>query len=186
MINAECADFFTNELKLDSSNPGPKTVEIFKTMSSLIILTAARTLQGKEVRQSMDSRFAQRMHHLDGGFTPLNFLFPNLPLPSYKRRDKAQQEMSDFYVNIMKKRDEGESEVSQVEAPCTMTCTVTYDQHGGDMIAALQGSIYKDGKELTNRDIAHMMIAILMAGQHTSSATSSWTLLHIAHRPDVA
>jgi sterol 14-demethylase len=59
-------------------------------------------------------------------------------------------------------------------------------QHGGDMIAALQGSVYKDGKELTNRDIAHMMIAILMAGQHTSSATSSWTLLHIAHRPDVA
>ena len=59
----------------------------------------------------MDSKFAERMHHLDGGFTPLNFLFPNLPLPSYKRRDKAQQEMSDFYVNIMKKRDEGESEV---------------------------------------------------------------------------
>jgi sterol 14-demethylase len=111
MINAECADFFTNELKLDMSNPGPKTVEIFKTMSSLIILTAARTLQGKEVRQSMDSKFAERMHHLDGGFTPLNFLFPNLPLPSYKRRDKAQQEMSDFYVNIMKKRDDGESEV---------------------------------------------------------------------------
>ena len=112
MINAECAQFFTKELKLDISNPGPKTVEIFKTMSSLIILTAARTLQGKEVRQSMDSKFAERMHHLDGGFTPLNFLFPNLPLPSYKRRDKAQQEMSDFYVNIMKKRDEGESEVS--------------------------------------------------------------------------
>lgn len=111
MINAECAAFFQNELKLDISNPGPKTVEIFKTMSSLIILTAARTLQGKEVRQSMDSKFAERMHHLDGGFTPLNFLFPNLPLPSYKRRDKAQQEMSDFYVNIMKKRDEGESEV---------------------------------------------------------------------------
>jgi len=60
----------------------------------------------------MDGKFAERMHHLDGGFTPLNFLFPNLPLPSYKRRDKAQKEMSDFYVNIMKKRDEGESEVS--------------------------------------------------------------------------
>jgi sterol 14-demethylase len=112
MIDTECAQFFSGELKLGSSNPGPKTVEIFKTMSSLIILTAARTLQGKEVRESMDSRFAERMHHLDGGFTPVNFLFPNLPLPSYKRRDKAQKEMSDFYVNIMKKRDEGESEVS--------------------------------------------------------------------------
>jgi sterol 14-demethylase len=112
MINAECADFFANEMKLSKANPGPKTVEIFKTMSSLIILTAARTLQGKEVRESMDKHFAERMHHLDGGFTPLNFLFPNLPLPSYKRRDKAQKEMSDFYVNIMKKRDDGESEVS--------------------------------------------------------------------------
>lgn len=54
------------------------------------------------------------------------------------------------------------------------------------MISALQGSVYKDGTELTKRDVAHMMIAILMAGQHTSSATSSWILLHIAHRPDIA
>ena len=49
------------------------------------------------------------------------------------------------------------------------------------MITALSGSEYKDGTPLTERDIAHMMIAILMAGQHTSSATSSWTLLHMAH-----
>lgn len=112
MIQTECDRFFKEEMKLTQSTPGPKTVEIFKTMSSLIILTAARTLQGKEVRDSMDSRFAQLFHDLDGGFTPVNFLFPNLPLPSYRRRDKAQREMSDFYVNIMNKRDEGESEVS--------------------------------------------------------------------------
>lgn len=111
MIQTECDRFFKEEMNLTQSTPGPKTVEIFKTMSSLIILTAARTLQGKEVRDSMDSRFAQLFHDLDGGFTPVNFLFPNLPLPSY-RRDKAQREMSDFYVNIMNKRDEGESEVS--------------------------------------------------------------------------
>ena len=53
------------------------------------------------------------------------------------------------------------------------------------MLAALQGREYKNGVALTDRDIAHMMIAILMAGQHTSSATSSWALLHLAHRPDV-
>lgn len=111
MIQTECDRFFKEEMNLTQSTPGPKTVEIFKTMSSLIILTAARTLQGKEVRDSMDSRFAQLFHDLDGGFTPVNFLFPNLPLPSYRRRDKAQREMSDFYVNIMNKRDEGESEV---------------------------------------------------------------------------
>jgi sterol 14-demethylase len=53
------------------------------------------------------------------------------------------------------------------------------------MITALTGQEYKDGTPLTQRDISHMMIAILMAGQHTSSATSSWTILHLAHRPDV-
>jgi sterol 14-demethylase len=55
-----------------------------------------------------------------------------------------------------------------------------------DMIQALSGKEYKDGTPLTDRDIAHMMIAILMAGQHTSSATSSWSILHIADRPDIA
>lgn len=52
------------------------------------------------------------------------------------------------------------------------------------MITALTGCTYKSGVELTDSDIAHMMIAILMAGQHTSSATSSWTLLHMASSPD--
>lgn len=54
------------------------------------------------------------------------------------------------------------------------------------MIAALQGSEYRDGTPLTNADVAHLMIALLLAGQHTSSATTSWTLLHIAHRQDIA
>ena len=53
------------------------------------------------------------------------------------------------------------------------------------MLAALQGCEYRDGTAVTERDVAHMMIAILMAGQHTSSATSSWTLLHLANDPKV-
>lgn len=54
------------------------------------------------------------------------------------------------------------------------------------MMAALMQQAYKDGRELREREIAHIMIALLMAGQHTSSATSSWTLLHLADQPDVA
>ena len=54
------------------------------------------------------------------------------------------------------------------------------------MIAALMQQKYRSGRSLTDTEIAHMMIALLMGGQHTSSATSSWALLHLAHRPDVA
>lgn len=94
------------------------------------------------------------------------FMFPNLPLPSYKRRDVAQQKMSDFYGDIIRRR--------RVEG-----------SHEYDMIASLMECKYKDGRPLTDREIAHIMIALLMAGQHTSSATSSWALFHLGDKPDV-
>jgi sterol 14-demethylase len=53
------------------------------------------------------------------------------------------------------------------------------------MLAALETQTYKDGRPLRQREMAHIMIALLMAGQHTSSATSSWSILHLADRPDV-
>ncbi|ORX36888.1 lanosterol 14-alpha-demethylase [Kockovaella imperatae] len=165
LIWQETHQFFEQE-KGFNVYPGPKSYEAIKFFSELIILTASRTLQGKEVRAGLTSSAAKHFEHLDKGFTPINFLFPNLPLPSYRKRDKAQKAMSDFYLEIMRKRREGESDV---------------DEH--DMIAALTGNEYKDGTPLTDRDVAHMMIAILMAGQHTSSATSSWTLLHLAQKP---
>jgi sterol 14-demethylase len=73
-------------------------------LSEVTILTAAKTLQGPEIRASLDKRFADLYHDLDGGFKPINWLFPNLPLPSYRRRDIAQKAMSDFYVGIIEKR----------------------------------------------------------------------------------
>ncbi|ORY32583.1 cytochrome P450 [Naematelia encephala] len=167
LMYKEATDFFEHELGLTPATPGPKKLEALKIMSELIILTAGRSLQGKEVRASLNARFASLYEDLDGGFTPLNFMFPNLPLPSYRRRDRAQKEMSDFYLDIIRKRREGETE----------------PEH--DMISVLSGCVYRDGTPLTDRDVSHMMIAILMAGQHTSSATSSWILLHLAHRPDV-
>lgn len=82
-----------------------------KTLGELTILTASRTLQGKEVRASLDKTFAKKYEDLDRGFTPINFLFPYLPLPSYWKRDKAQKEMSDFYLGIIEGRRNGESDV---------------------------------------------------------------------------
>lgn len=40
-----------------------------------------------------------------------NFVFPNLPLPSYRRRDRAQLKMREFYISILQKRRESPEEV---------------------------------------------------------------------------
>lgn len=86
--------------------------DVYKALSEITILTASRTLQGLEVRENLDKTFAQLYTDLDGGFTPLNFLFPNLPLESYRRRDRAHTKISEFYVDIIKKRRNGGGDVS--------------------------------------------------------------------------
>jgi sterol 14-demethylase len=93
-------------------------------MSEMTILTAARTLQGAEIRASLDKKFADLYHDLDNGFKPINWLFPNLPLPSYKKRDKAQRAMSDFYVKIIEKR---RAENRMVRVTDKSSCTIFFD-----------------------------------------------------------
>lgn len=58
------------------------------------------------------------------------------------------------------------------------------DEH--DMISALINQKYRSGTFLKDHEIAHIMIALLMAGQHTSSVTGAWILLHLAANPEVA
>lgn len=53
------------------------------------------------------------------------------------------------------------------------------------MMAALTEQQYKSGEGLGERVVAHIMITLLMAGQHTSSSTAAWAFLRIAANPDV-
>lgn len=121
MITEETNGFLTNELKASNTWQG---FDALHAMGELTILTASRTLQGKEVRNGLDKTFAKRYEDLDGGFTPINFMFPKLPLPSYRRRDKAQKAMSEFYQGIIRKRREGTHDVSTVEARFGISLTL--------------------------------------------------------------
>jgi len=162
--NHECFKAYRDSAH--SSDPTWGSFPTFQTMSELIIYTATRTLQGEEIRAAVDGTYADLYHDLDGGFQPINLLLPGLPLPMNMKRDRAQKKMSDFYVSIIEKR------------------RAKGDNHD-DLLASLMDQKYKDGRTPSDREIAHLMIALLMAGQHTSSATSSWALLHLANRPDV-
>lgn len=172
MIEEEITSFLNNDPAFsafqDKKSSEWGAFQAFKTCSEMTILTASRTLQGSEIRAALDKSFADLYHDLDNGFTPINWLMPNLPLPSYRRRDAAQKAMSDFYVNIIQKR-RAENRMDE-----------------RDMMAALCGQKYKDGRTVTDRDVAHMLTALLMAGQHTSSSSVSWTVMHLANSPAVA
>lgn len=124
------------------------------------------------MREKFDSSFADLYHYLDMGFTPINFMLPWAPLPQNRRRDFAQRKMTETYMEIIKERRENEAKGQANKEE--------------DMIWNLMTCKYKDGQTIPDKEIAHMMIALLMAGQHSSSATVSWILLRLASRPDVA
>jgi len=120
MIENEVSEFLKKDpsfhiFQMDDVNEWGQ-FDVLKVTQEITILTAARTLQGKEVRDNMDTTFAELFSDLDGGFTTLNFLFPNLPLESYRRRDRAQKKMAEFYIDIIKARKEGTSIVGWVVA----------------------------------------------------------------------
>jgi sterol 14-demethylase len=103
---------------------------------------------------------------MDKGFTPLNFLFPSLPLPSYRRRDRAHAKMSALFKSIIDER---------------RTSGKQYD----DMMDVLMNSYYKDGRRMSEKEAGNLMIAMLMAGQHTSSTTTTWAVLYLAENPTI-
>ena len=126
-------------------------------MAEITLFTASKSLQGKEVREKLDSSFAQLYHDLDDAFTPLNFMLPWAPLPHNKRRDIARDKMTQIYADIMEdRRKKADGDESQ------------------DLISNLMRCVYKDGRSISDEEIAHLMMALLMAGQHSSSVTSSW------------
>jgi cytochrome P450 len=115
-----------------------------------------------------NSKFAELYHSLDKGFSPINFMLSWAPLPHNRTRDHARKTMIKLYSDIVRKRRAGET---KKESP--------------DMIWHLMDCKYKDGTQVPDHEIAGIMIALLMAGQHSSASTIAWIILRLATKPEL-
>lgn len=168
-IREEVLNYFRDSSSFKLSEKSQGVADVMETQPEITIFTASRTLTGDEMRKRFDATFAGLYADLDRGFTPINFVFPHLPLPHYWKRDAAQQKISDTYYGLIQdRRSSGD---------------IVPDR---DLIDSLMvSSTYKDGVKMTDREIANLLIGILMGGQHTSAATSAWFLLHLAEKPEL-
>ncbi|KAE8378245.1 serine/threonine protein kinase chk2 [Aspergillus bertholletiae] len=165
LITEEVEDFVKKSSAFQGSNG---VFDVCKTIAEITIYTASRSLQGKEVRSRFDSTFAELYHDLDMGFAPINFMLPWAPLPHNRKRDAAQKRMTETYMEIIKERRKAGSK-----------------KDSEDMVWNLMSCTYKDGTPVPDEEIAHMMIALLMAGQHSSSSTAAWIVLRLAASPEI-
>lgn len=168
-IQEEILDYFKtcSDFSMTERNNG--VADVMKTQPEMTILTASKSLMGDDMRSRFDTSFAGLYSDLDKGFTPINFVFPHLPLPAYRRRDEAQKKISATYMSLINQRRK--------------TGDIVADR---DLIDNLMlFSTYKDGTKMTDQEIANLLIGVLMGGQHTSAATSAWFLLHLAELPEI-
>eukprot|EP01088_Endostelium_zonatum_P017256 TRINITY_DN4995_c0_g2_i1.p1 TRINITY_DN4995_c0_g2~~TRINITY_DN4995_c0_g2_i1.p1 ORF type:complete len:426 (-),score=72.89 TRINITY_DN4995_c0_g2_i1:122-1399(-) len=152
LIQKEVELYFSTKLKDEGE------FDIRDALSELIILTAGRCLMGAEIRERLMDKVAALYQTLDEGLTPISVVFPYLPIPAHNRRDKARLEMVSLFQAIMEERKKNP------------------DVPHEDVLNVFMNSRYKDAESaLSAEEVAGLMIALLFAGQHTSSVTGSWT-----------
>lgn len=139
-------------------------VELVEFMKQLTINTASHCLLGREFRYEMSTEFASIYHDLEKGVNPIAYHYPYLPIPAFKKRDRARARLQQLVGDIIQKRKQ------QKEKP-------------SDMFQTLIDATYKDGTKLTDNEITGMLLGAIFAGHHTSSGTSAWVLLEMLKQP---
>jgi sterol 14-demethylase len=126
--------------------------------------TSSRCLLGKEFREGMTEEFAAVYHDLERGVTPLAYINAHLPIPSFRKRDKARVRLVEMITGIIgdRRRDK---------------------RTGEDFLQTLMESHYQDGRGLTEDEITGMLLAGMFAGHHTSSVTTAWTMIELLRTP---
>jgi sterol 14-demethylase len=140
-------------------------IDLLEFMKELTIYTSSHCLLGDEFRYELNEEFAKIYHDLEKGVNPLAFVFPYLPLPVFRRRDKARARLQELVTGIIAKRAQ-KTEKSE------------------DAFQLLIDARYDDGSRLSAHEITGMLIGTIFAGHHTTAGTAAWTLLELALRPE--
>jgi sterol 14-demethylase len=140
-------------------------IDLLEFTKELTIYTSSHCLLGPEFRHELNKQFAEIYHDLEQGIQPIAYVFPNLPLPVFRRRDKARQRLQGLVTEIMERRAKTRSESPNV-------------------FQTLIDASYEDGTKLTPHEITGMLVATIFAGHHTSSGTTAWVLIELLRHPE--
>lgn len=140
------------------------TISLLEYTKELTTYTSTRCLLGKEFRENLTSEFARVYNDLEAGVSAIAVMNPHLPLPAFRKRDRARVKLQEMITAIVDQR-----RAKGVE--------------GDDFMQTLMDSKYKDGRGLDANEITGILVALMFAGHHTSSVTAAWTMLELLSNP---
>lgn len=158
-------EVISDEVKQSTSKWGKRGVlDIYEYMQTLTSFTSSHCLLGPEFRNEMSDEFARVYHALERSIVPLAYLNAQLPIPKFRKRDKARARLGEMVSEIVNRRRQS-------------------GKRGEDFMQTLMEATYKDGSTLTDHEITGMLVAAMFAGHHTSSVTAAWSVLELLENP---
>ena len=143
-------------------------IDLLEFFAELTIYTSTSCLIGTKFRNQLDSRFANFYHLLERGTDPLCYVDPYMDIESFRIRDEARLGLVDLVQGVMDKR----------------IANPPKDKSDRDLLDVLVSIKDPEGNaQFSANEITGMFISLMFAGHHTSSGTSSWTLIELLRHP---
>jgi len=143
------------------------TTDLAAGMSELSVNIAAGCLIGPEFARLVSRDLVRLFDDLKAAGRLAWLVGPNLPLPAFRRRDRARAELVETILSAAKKiRDE--------------------DPSGERFIVSLMDSRYSDGRPVPEEVVSALLLAIIVAGEHNTAALAAWTGTLMLRHPETA
>ncbi|HRD11417.1 MAG TPA: cytochrome P450 [Mycobacterium sp.] len=143
-------------------------IDLLEFFAELTIYTSTSCLIGTKFRNQLDSRFANFYHLLERGTDPLCYVDPYMDIESFRIRDEARLGLVDLVQGVMDQR----------------IANPPKDKSDRDLLDVLVSIKDPEGNaQFSANEITGMFISLMFAGHHTSSGTSSWTLIELLRHP---
>lgn len=138
-------------------------MDLSAEMLLLAQFVAGHALLGPQYEEELGAGFWNLYLDISRSLDPI--LPPNLPLPKFKRRDKAKVAINQILLGMIEKRRQHPEQ---------------YD----DLISTLLQTPLKDGNLLDEQTIVSMFTGLLFAGHETTAGQAAWTVAQILQHPD--
>ncbi len=159
------APIFTEEVERSVADWGESgVVDFYDFTQKLTGYTSTHCFFGAEFRHEMTDEFSAVYHDLERSIIPLAYINPNLPIPTFRARDRARNKLGSMIEDLLARR----------RAAGT---------GGTDLFQTLMDASYSDGTRLSPHEITGMLVATMFAGHHTSSVTAAWTMIELLQHP---
>jgi len=133
--------------------------DFYDSFSRLAMRIAARALMGEEIRRNLDT-FVPLFHDLARG---MDFVLPpNLPLPRFRRRDRARTQLRELVLPIIRQR------------------RAHPGRHADFLQALVSAEHVEDSAEET---VVNLALMTVFTGYIATAAQTCWSLIQLLQNP---